>query len=1033
MINFLHRPDKEDANGGGPYQLSSLPWKKILLGAAAFLGALFLIFVIYFWYLISTTPDIDTITVSPTESATYICDQEGNYLRKLTLASSNRDIVSLEDIPDSLQKAVISIEDQRFYQHGGIDIRGILRAFFSGITKGSFDQGASTITQQLIKNNVFTEWTQENSFLDRFSRKVQEQNLALRLEDRMTKDEILENYLNTINLGAGCYGVQAASRRYFGKDAGELTLSESAVLAAIPQNPTGYNPITYPEANQKRQLLILDYMEEQGYISSKEREEAAADNVYERILAYDASYQEEDVYSYYEDALIDQVLEFLEDQGYSSEQAYRAVYSGGLRIFSAQDPALQQICDEEFSNPANFPEGTEFGIDYALSVADGTGLVTHYGSEALRGFVRENYDSTFDLLCASEETAQMYADAFRRSILGGASDEEEDSSVGRLNVSDGSSKDQETDSDDSSVGRTDDSDNNAAGRTGVSGGDASEEGDALDEEEDSEKLTLLGERLTLSPQPQASLVLMDQYTGYVRALVGGRGEKQASLTLNRATQTTRQPGSTFKLLTAYAPALDVSGQTLITQYDNEPYFYEDGTQVSNWDITDYTGLTTIREAITRSVNVVAVKCITEITPQLGFDYARRFGITTLHETYESGGNISSDVIQPLALGGITQGVTNLELCGAYAAIANGGIYRTPKFFTKILDRHGKVIIDYTQEATAETDQAPNILQIAESKTALSSLLDTVILPLQDSTESIPALSHTTLSAQGRPKDGTRVIQDSTAFLLTSAMEDVITSPSGTAYGSIRAGGQPAAGKTGTTSSYKDIWFTGYTPYYTCGVWGGYDNNQSLPGGSIFHTYQKALWSAVMNRVHLDLPPAQFAQPDSVVSVRLCRESLLPAVEDGCPDTYVEYFTSGTEPEGQCPLHQPLPETEPIQIYPDVLDQLLTDTEIATESESETHSDSDSETIPGTEVSPLPGQLPPQTVPDQPESPATPDQPETSDNPEQTESSSNPDQSESSNNPEQNAPGQNPFESSPWQSDTNSLQDLIDRLGSSGAF
>lgn len=1022
MINFMNRPDKDTSGDGGAYQLRNLPWKKFLIGAAAALGALLLLFVIYFWYLIATTPDIDTITVSPTESATYICDQEGNYLRKLTLASSNRDIVSLENIPDSLQKATISIEDRRFYQHGGIDLQGIARAFLSGITRGSFDQGASTITQQLIKNNVFTEWTQENSFLDRLSRKVQEQRLALQLEDRMTKDEILENYLNTINLGAGCYGVQAASRRYFGKDVEELTLSESAVLAAIPQNPSGYNPISYPEANRKRQLTILNYMEEQGYITGEEKEAAVSDNVYERILARDASSQEETVYSYYEDALIDQVMEFLEGQGYSSEQAYRAVYSGGLRIFSAQDPQLQQICDEEFSNPANFPEGTEFGIDYALSVADETGLVTHYGSESLRSFVRENYDSTFDLLCISEETAKMYGDAFREAILG-------------------------------------------SGKQG--------------EEDGSGKLTLLGERLTLSPQPQASLVLMDQSTGFIRALVGGRGEKQASLTLNRASHTTRQPGSTFKILTAYAPALDAAQQTLITRYDNEPYRYEDGTPVSNWDITDYTGPTTIREAITRSVNVVAVKCITEITPQLGFDYARRLGISTLHETYESGGNISSDVIQPLALGGITQGVTNLELCGAYAAIANGGVYRTPKFFTKILDRHGDVIIDYSEEQAAASEPASAHVPSAISDGAS-------ISPPSD---------------YGR--DGAQILQDSTAFLLTSAMEDVISSPSGTAYGSIQAGGQPVAGKTGTTSSYKDIWFTGYTPYYTCSVWGGYDNNRSLPGGSIFHSYQKVLWSAVMNRVHAGLPAAQFTQPESVVSVKLCRESLLPAAEGGCPDTYVEYFTSGTEPETPCPLHQPLPETEPMEIYPDILEQLLPDTEPPTESEPES-GESESSGSPGVAGAPGTSGTPgvagsPGTsgMPGVAETPGTsgmpgvdgtpgasetpgasgapgdagtpeasepqqdsetnpgtenllpPGQTSSLTAPSPTEAASYPGESEAGNlysgqneagnlYTDQNAPvGSTPdlndSDSTPWQSDTNSLQDLIDRLGGKGAF
>lgn len=887
-----HEEDNNKAAHSSGFQIRSLPWKRILITAGAVLAALLLLFLGTVWYLIATAPELDTINVSPNGSATYICDQDGSKLRKLTLATSNRDIVELEEIPKDLQEAVISIEDERFYEHGGIDLRGIARAFINGVTKGTFSEGASTITQQLIKNNVFTEWTQENSFADRFSRKVQEQYLALQLEKKMSKDEILENYLNTINFGAGCYGVQAASRRYFGKDVSELTLSEAAVLAAIPQNPSALNPIKYPGANHTRQKTVLGYMLEQGYITEAEHRLALADDVYSRIIAYDESYEEETAYSWYEDALIDQVIDTLvSEMGYSSDQAYRAVYSGGLRIFSAQDADLQQICDEEFQNPDNFPAGTEFGVDYALSVADENGLVTHYGSDALRSWIRKTVNPHFDLICVSAETAQEYADAFREHILG------------------------------ETIGESD------AENTAGSENEANSEKNT--------QLTVLGERLTLSPQPQASLVLVEQKTGFVRALVGGRGEKTASLTLNRASETLRQPGSTFKILTAYAPALDSCGQTLATTYVNEPYEYANGTPVSNWDVTDYSGTVTIREAITRSINIAAVKCITAITPRVGFDYAEQFGITTLHESYQSDGNLSSDIIQPLALGGITEGVSNLELCQAYAAIANGGLYTQPKFFTKILDRHGDVVIDYSGESA-------DAARSAEQSAASQNLPDAVTASSATAAQQTQKFTYGTF---------TRVLQESTAFLLTSAMQDVISSPQGTAYGTVRAAGQPVAGKTGTTSNYKDIWFVGYTPYYTCSVWGGYDNNQDLPDGSNYHSYSKTLWSAVMNRIHAELPIAKFTQPDGITAVKLCSDSHLPAVADACPNTYTEYFADGTQPEEACDLHEPVPETEPMVIYQDFLDQILTETETERESERESESEtaaSESETHTDTE-------------------------------------------------------------------------------------
>lgn len=831
------------------------PWKRIFLILGTMLAVVFLLLLILIWSLTASAPELDQVQISPTGSATYLCDQEGTVLRKLSFASTNRDIIALSQVSADMQNAIVAIEDERFYEHNGIDLYGIARAFVTGIRTGRFSEGASTITQQLIKNRVFTEWTQERSFFDRFQRKIQEQYLALQLEKTMSKEEILENYLNTINFGAGSYGIQAAAQRYFGKNATELTLSESAVLAAIPQNPTSLNPILHPEKNRSRQQTILQYMLEQDFITQNEYNFALSDDVYSRILAYDASLEESSVYSWYEDALISQVILDLQNTFHcSAEQAQDAVYSGGLRIFSAQDSKLQQICEEEFQNPENFPQETQFGIDYALSISDVQEQVVHYGSDALCSWIRQTLDPDFSLMCSSQETAQQYADAFRAHIL-------------------------------SETGEASAPDHTASKNMPAS-------------------VTILGERLTLTPQPQASLVLIDQNTGFVRALVGGRGQKEASLTLNRATSSLRQPGSTFKILTAYAPALDTCGQTLVTRYENEPYTYLDGTPVENWDQQDYSGSVTIREAILRSVNVAAVKCITDITPRLGFDYAQKFGISTLHESYESNGTTSTDLIQPLALGGVTEGVSNLELCGAYAAIANGGIYCRPKFYTKILDRNGNILIDHS----SDSEQLP--------------------------TDSV--------TDQQTYKDHTRILQKETAFLLTSAMQDVVDDPRGTAYGTIYAAGQPVAGKTGTTSSYKDVWFVGYTPYYTCSIWGGYDHNQSLPDRSSYHSYHKTLWSAVMTRIHTDLPAAAFEQPDTITAVTLCRATDLPAKEGICPDTYTEYFTQNTQPIKVCYLHEALPETEPIILYDQFLDQLLPSESETVPVQSEETSETDSE-------------------------------------------------------------------------------------------
>lgn len=747
--------------------------------------------------LMKSAPDISDLSTAPAEAATYIYDAQGRQIQKLTAPTSNRTPVSISRIPEDLQHAVVAIEDERFYEHNGIDIRGIIRAFVVGVTGGSFSEGASTITQQLLKNSVFTDWVNESSLIESFKRKFQEQYLALQLEKNMektaskeaVKQKILEDYLNTINLGAGTYGVQAAARRYFNKDVSELTLSESTVIAGITQNPTGYNPITNPQANQKRRDRVLNAMLEQGYISQADYENAQADDVYSRIQETASETDDNGIYSYYTDAMIEQIQEdLMNEKGYTSSQAYRALYSGGLRIYSVQDAAIQKICDEEFANSANYPTETLIGLDYALSVQTPSGETIHYGSGDVQNFF-EAQDPSFHMMFYDEDTARSYAKQFCEAKTANGE-------------------------------------------------------------------TILGERISLVPQPQASVVVIEQSTGYVKAIVGGRGTKEASLTLNRATSTRRQPGSTFKPLAVYAPAIEHNGKTLASVYDNAPYQYESGVELKNWDSDyGYSGLETLHTALMKSVNVVAVKVLTEITPQVGLDYLEALGISTLYDQdTDANGNILTDAYQPLALGGVTDGVVNLELTAAYAALANNGSYIAPKFYSRIEDSYGNVILDNTSTAR-------------------------------------------------------EVFSPSTAFLLTKAMEDVVRDPMGTAYQMINLGAMPVAGKTGTTDSSKDIWFEGYTPYYTCGVWGGYDNNDALPDtDKSYSRYAKVLWNAIMTRIHSELPVIDFPQPEGITTAVICKKSGKLAVNGQCDadprgsQIMTEYFAAGTAPVEACSAH-----------------------------------------------------------------------------------------------------------------------------------
>lgn len=766
----------------------------LLIGATGFLG----LGVVK--GILDGAPNIENINIAPVGEATKIYDCDGNLMDTLITDGSNRIPVSLNKIPVHLRYAFIDIEDERFETHNGIDFKAIVRAAYQTLLQGDA-QGGSTITQQLLKNNVFESGGRENSKGALLKRKIQEIYLALQLEENISKDIILENYLNTINLGSGCYGVQAASQRYFNKDVSELTISEASVIAAITQNPYGYNPIYHPKENAKRRGRVLEYMKKNGHITEEEYKEAMADNVYDRIQQTSVVTADNSPYSYFVDVLIKQVIKDLQEQkAYSYTQAWNALYSGGLKIYSTQDTGMQQICDEETNNDANYPEDIYYSFEWAFSVnlpePDEYGnKQINYSQYSIISYYRNVLkDKDFKLIFKNKDDIQGVIDNFKKEVM-------------------------------------------------------------------KEGVTAIGERLTITMQPQVSFTIMDQSTGYVKAIVGGRGEKTGSLSLNRATTAKRQPGSCFKVLAAYAPAIDKYGYTIASVIEDSPFYYSTGRLVNNWwdkntklpaSERTYRGLQNFRYGIANSMNVMTVKLITEISPDNGFQSVNDFGFTTLIESRKnSDGTYDTDITESLALGGLTDGVTNIELCASYATIANGGEYTEPIFYTKVLDNSGKVIL----ERTPATHQ---------------------------------------------------VLKESTAFILTQAMHEVVTTGTGT-----RANVENmfVAGKTGTTSSSYDIWFAGYTPYLTATIWSGFDENRAL-GDTHYHL---EMWSKIMTRINQlkGYEYAEFKQPSSVVTAQVCSKCGLlpiPGVCENDPEknmVVTEYFAVGTVPTETCTCHEEL--------------------------------------------------------------------------------------------------------------------------------
>ena len=303
---------------------------------------------------VMNAPDLDMLDVAPDGYRSVVLDDDGNEIQNLVGAESNRIYVTMDQIPQNLIDAVVAIEDERFWDHGGIDLRGIARAMYVNVTSGSMSQGASTITQQLIKNNVFAAGMEEKTVVDKVQRKLQEQYLAIKLESKVEKDWILENYLNTINLGGGTWGVSTAAQRYFGKEVSALTLSECAVLAGITKSPTYYNPLKNPDNNRVRREQVLSKMLELGYISQAEHDEALADDVYGRI-AENSTILEQDVFSYFEDAMIYEVLEdLMAELGLTEDEAWQMIYRGGITICSTQDTNLQTICENAINDSSRY-------------------------------------------------------------------------------------------------------------------------------------------------------------------------------------------------------------------------------------------------------------------------------------------------------------------------------------------------------------------------------------------------------------------------------------------------------------------------------------------------------------------------------------------------------------------------------------------------------------------------------------------------------------------------------------------------------
>jgi penicillin-binding protein 1A len=864
---------KMKKNGKSRTKRYRLNTKRLLKTLALFIALIGAIALIFISSIVFSSPSIepDNIYGLLSESS-VLYDDKGQPIESVFEAEGKRTNMEYVDMPTNLINAFVALEDKTFWNHNGFNVIRIFGAIRDSFTSGQIS-GTSTITQQLARNVYLAETKSERSM----NRKIREAYYTVQLERNLSKEQIIEAYLNTIFLGYNSYGVQAASRAYFGKDVGELELFECAALAAIPQMPDRHALIktlnsdsiteetegilykgsqyTYvvSDVSKDRRELCLRLMLEQEKISREEYDLAVSETIAAHLNP--GLDEKDELSSYFTDYVINQVILDLRDEfKVEYSDARQMLYTNGLSVYTTMNSDMQLIIETEFSNSANFPKVANLRKDGKGNVIGNNGQI-----------LLHDYSTYFDenqFFVLSPEEYQRNGDGSvtilkgkRLNIYNTTVKGETDYSLefkplyltedsvfysingGYVNIPPSyKTRDGEGNLVISQEFFTDFPEFFSFDNRGMSFGPASYS---------------LNQRVI---QPQSAMVITEYKTGQIKAMVGGRITKGRML-FNRATSP-HQPGSAIKPMSVYSAALQqgyeaqAAGTTQVfvtyDNYGNEiPNYYGDywtaasviddaplktGDKIwpKNW-YNSYRGLMSARTAVEQSVNVAAVKVVS----QVGFDYSadilEKMGVSTVERE-----NLQVNDLNPaaLGLGGMTHGISPLEMAGGYGTIANYGKYVEPVCYTHVTNKRGETILD----------RLPKTVQ---------------------------------------------VLDEGVAWIMSDILRSVVTNGLGS---SASIPSQPVAGKTGTTTDNFDAWFVGYTPTYASSLWIGNDASIELSQGSVAAA---RLWSKIMKQCLQDTPRETFGPaPGNVVS------ATVDAYSGGLPTsgpTRSEYFVKGTVP------------------------------------------------------------------------------------------------------------------------------------------
>lgn len=733
-------------------------------------------------YLESQLPDVEALKTVQFQVPLRIYSQEGLLIQEY--GEKRRIPVAYDDIPKNLINALLATEDQRFFEHRGVDMLGLARAAVRMVQTGTKSQGGSTITMQVARN----------FFLDRkktFLRKFNEILLAMKIERELPKEKILELYLNKIYLGNRAYGVGAAAQIYYGKALKELNLAQLAMIAGLPQAPSTQNPIVNPRAAKKRRDHVLERLLEEKYITTDQYNEAIAEPVTSTSHGSDI-----DVSAPYAAEMIRQSL-----YDHFGPDAYTKGYKVYTTIQAPLQKAANQVVEKHLLD-----YDRRHGYRGPVAHIDKLGTPS---SEKVRHAL-STYPIIADMLPAMILTVQnQQANAI--TLQG------EHITIPWEGL--------------------------AWARPAL------KRGWVGDKPKSAHKVVTVGDivyvqrrqhtwYLTQVPQVEAALVALNPTDGAIKALVGGFNFQKSKY--NRATQSTRQPGSSFKPF-IYAAALN-KGYTLATQINDAPIAIPDPSQTEDgfWRPQNvnhtFDGPTRLKDALIRSRNLVSIRILDDIGIDYVTSFVSAFGFS----------KASMPRTLSLALGTLT--VSPMDLAAAYAVFANGGYKITPFLIDHITDNDGK-----------------RLLQANPS-------------------QSCPTCNQSRATTHNAP----RVISEDVAFLMNSTLMDVIQK--GTAKQATELNRHDIAGKTGTTNDQVDAWFSGYTPDLVVTTWVGFDTPQTL------HEYAAQLalpvWTDFMKIALKGKPEHHMVQPDNIVSVKINPNNGLQSHSD---NGLVEYFRKDEVP------------------------------------------------------------------------------------------------------------------------------------------